>query len=134
MSEYYVKDITKFNFFASIDEDNKVVQVIALEKSKCNDLFFPESESVGQSFIESLGLQGKWLQTSYTGEFRSAYATPGADYDVTNDRFIPSCPFPSWKYNKEKNVWVAPIPKPDDINHYFWDEATQQWYEDYEVE
>lgn len=134
MAEYYVDSVDKFNFFAKVDDNSTVVQVIALEKEKCNNLDYPASEKIGQEFIKNLGLTGNWLQTSYTGEFRSAYATPNSLYDSEKEQFVAKQPYPSWTYDKEKNVWNPPIPKPNDGNLYLWDEETQTWFEDYEVE
>ena len=64
--------------FAQLTND-KVIEVIVIANSDCDDLPFPESEPVGQAFIASLGLIGEWLQTSYSGSFRNCYA--GIEYD-----------------------------------------------------
>lgn len=54
--------------------NNEVIEVIVVANADCDDLPFPESEPVGQAFIASLGIAGDWLQTSYNGNFRGAYA------------------------------------------------------------
>jgi hypothetical protein len=59
--------------FAKVD-NNIVQQVIVVANEDCDNLPFPESEPVGQTFIASLGLDGEWLQTSYNGNFRNKYA------------------------------------------------------------
>lgn len=59
--------------FAQVD-NGIVQQVIVIANADCDDLPFPESEPVGQTFIASLGLTGDWLQTSYNGNFRGTYA------------------------------------------------------------
>jgi hypothetical protein len=59
--------------FAQI-ENNLVQQVIVVSNDDIDNLPFPESEPVGQAFIASLGIPGNWLQTSYSGSFRSCYA------------------------------------------------------------
>ena len=62
--------------------NNSVVdQVIVIANADCDELPFPESEPVGQTFIASLGLTGEWLQTSYNGNFRGCYAGIGYTYD-----------------------------------------------------
>jgi hypothetical protein len=48
---------------------------------------FPESEPLGQAVLAESGLEGTWLQTSYNGNFRGAYAGAGYLWDGTN--FIP---------------------------------------------
>lgn len=75
--------------FAQIDENNKVVAVIVVSNDDCGGGNFPESEPIGQTFIASLGITGTWLQTSYSGGFRSMYAGIGCVYDVDNDIFVP---------------------------------------------
>lgn len=64
-----------------------VQEVIVIANSDCGNLTFPESEPVGQAYIASLGLQGKWLQTSITGEYRGFYA--GVGYTWNNTDFVP---------------------------------------------
>jgi len=68
--------------FAEITS-NLVERVIVIANSDCNDLPFPESETVGQEYIASLGITGYWLQTSYNGNFRGCYAGVGYSYDAS---------------------------------------------------
>ena len=75
--------------FARIDETNIVQEVIVIDNSDINNLPFPESESIGQEFIASVGLQGTWLQTSYNNNFRGTYAGVGYYYDSTLNVFQP---------------------------------------------
>lgn len=74
--------------FARID-DNIVREVIVIDNADCGGGDFPESESIGQAFIDSIGLPGEWRQTSYNGNFRNAYAGIGFTYDPDSDAFIP---------------------------------------------
>jgi hypothetical protein len=60
--------------FAQINSDNKVTEVIVINNTEIDNLPFPESEPIGQAFIESCGLEGLWLQTSYNGNFRGRFA------------------------------------------------------------
>ena len=73
--------------FAKI-ENGRVSQVIVVANSDCDDLPFPESEPVGQAYIASLGLEGEWLQTSYSGSFRGSFAGINFVFDTTADEFI----------------------------------------------
>jgi len=66
--------------FASV-ENNIVGQVIVVANEDCGGGDFPESEPIGQAFIASLGLEGEWLQTSYSGSFRNAYAGIGYTFN-----------------------------------------------------
>ena len=63
--------------FAKINNENIVQEVIVISNENCDDLPFPESEPVGQAFIASLGLEGTFIQTSYSGSFRNFFAGPG---------------------------------------------------------
>jgi hypothetical protein len=70
--------------------DNYIVrEVIAVDNVNCDDMDFPESEPIGQSFIAASGLSGEWLQTSYNNNFRGTYAGIGFIYDPDLDIFIP---------------------------------------------
>ena len=73
--------------FAQINEDNIVEQVIVISNYACDNLPFPESEPIGQAFIASLGIEGTWLQTSYSGSFRGLYAGPTMIYEPSLDQF-----------------------------------------------
>lgn len=80
--------------FAKIN-NNIVEQVIVVANADCGDVEFPESEPVGQAFIASLGLEGEWLQTSYSGSFRGRYAGIGFVYEEVSDTFVaPEVPEP----------------------------------------
>lgn len=63
--------------------DNEIIQVINVANEDCGGGDFPESEPIGQEFIASLGLAGTWLQTSYSGNFRSVYAGIGYTFDAS---------------------------------------------------
>ena len=70
-----------------------VEQVIVIANDDCDNLPFPDSEPVGQAFIASLGYTGKWLQTSYNGNFRGCYAGIGYTWNGTD--FVPPTVQPS---------------------------------------
>jgi hypothetical protein len=65
-----------------------VEQVIVVSNDDCDNLAFPESEPVGQAFIASIGIDGDWLQTSYSGSFRGRYCGIGYTFDAELDEFI----------------------------------------------
>jgi hypothetical protein len=73
--------------FAKV-KNNIVSDVIVVANSDCGGGEFPESESIGQAFIASLGLEGEWLQTSYSGSFRGTYAGIEYTYDEVADIFV----------------------------------------------
>ena len=93
--------------FAQIDENNIVLQVIVVNNDVISNLPFPESESVGVSFCQSL-FGGEWKQTSYNNNFRGNYAGIGYTYDATNDVFYAPRPDASWTLNKTTWLWEPP--------------------------
>ena len=115
--------------FAKINEENIVQQVIVVNNSDCGGLEFPESESIGQSFINSIGLIGTWKQTSYNSNFRKNYAGIGYSFDESRDAFIPEKPYQSWVLNEDTCTWSSPIPMPTDDKFYNWNEETTSWIE-----
>jgi hypothetical protein len=76
-------------YFAQINEDNVVTEVIAVNNETIEYLPYPESEPVGQAFIASLGIEGLFLQTSYNNNFRGTFASIGYTYDKVDDVFVP---------------------------------------------
>jgi len=115
--------------FAKIDENKIVQQVIVVTNEDCGNLEFPESETIGQSFINSIGLVGTWKQTSYNNNFRKNYAGIGYTYDESKDAFIPVKPYSSYVLNEDTCQWEAPIPRPNDGKFYDWDEENLTWKE-----
>ncbi len=115
--------------FAKIDENNIVKQIIVITNEDCGNLEFPESEIVGQTFINSIGLEGVWKQTSYNANFRKRYAGLDDVYDENRDAFLPTKPFPSWILNEDTCLWEPPIERPTDGKLYIWNEETLSWIE-----
>ena len=115
-------------YFAQLDADGTVLQVISVSNADAPDPAPSNSEPLGQAFIASLGLDGEWRQTSYNGTFRKAYAGPGFRYDADADVFIAPQPFPSWSLDANHD-WQPPTPYPTDGERYTWDEATLSWVE-----
>ena len=74
--------------FALVDDSNTVLVVQVINNDDIDGGNFPESEPLGQAFQASLGLDGTWLQCSYSGSFRGAYPGTGWTYDSSLDEFI----------------------------------------------
>ena len=74
--------------FAQVDDSNTVLRVDVVNNQQVDDLPFPDSEPVGQAYLATLNLPGKWLQTSYSGAFRGRFAGIGYVYDDQADQFI----------------------------------------------
>lgn len=67
--------------FALVDDHNIVREVIVIANDDCGGGDFPTSEPIGQAFIASLGIEGTWLQTSYSASFRLNYAGIDMKFD-----------------------------------------------------
>jgi hypothetical protein len=66
--------------WAELDKDNKVIRVTVGDN---ND---PNGDEGYKWLLDNLG--GKWVQTSYNGNFRGVYAGTGYFYDEVKDEFI----------------------------------------------
>ncbi len=69
-------------------EDGIVREVIVVNNTDCGGGDYPASNAAGQAFIKSIGLDGKWEQTSYSGSFRGKYAGQGDTFDAVADVFV----------------------------------------------
>lgn len=72
--------------FAKINNNGIVENVIVIDNKDILTKEGKESEIIGQRFIKSLGLEGKWIQTSYNGNpingvDRGPYAGIGFTWD-----------------------------------------------------
>jgi len=113
-------------YFAEIDQENIVKNVIIIDDDKVNGLNYPESEVVGKLFIEQeLQLGGNWLECSLDNAFRKRYPSQGFQYNVEKDAFVPPQPFPSWTLDGESLDWVCPVERPD--GPFMWNEEQQKW-------
>jgi hypothetical protein len=111
------------NYFALIN--NSVVEkVITVSQNDCGKLSYPESETIGQEFIQSLGISGLWIQTSVESEYRKHFAGYGMIYNAEADVFISAQPFPSWSLDSNYD-WQPPVPCPE--NNFYWDEESLSW-------
>jgi hypothetical protein len=72
--------------FAKI-ENNYVQQVIVVNNDVLLDSTGVEQEALGAQFCADL-FNGEWVQTSYNGNFRKAFAGVGMIYDPVKDEFV----------------------------------------------
>ena len=107
--------------FAEIDENNVVLRILVVDN---------EQEHRGQEFLsEDLGLGGRWIQTSYNGNFRKMFAGINYTYNEELDIFLPPKPFESWILNETLGQCDPPVERPTiDIDKAtIWIEETQSW-------
>jgi hypothetical protein len=73
--------------FAELDENNIVCRVIVVHNNELLNGEKTEVEQLGIDFcVAHYG--GRWIQTSYNGNFRGKYAGGGDIYDPVKDEFI----------------------------------------------
>jgi hypothetical protein len=136
-------------YFAKLNTENVVEQVISINNSVITDANGIEQEQLGIDFINNMyKTNDVWKKTSYNTigglyynqdinnkfilsedqlkSFRKNYAGIGYTYDETRDAFIPPKPFNSWILNESTCLWEAPIAKPDN-KLYTWNEESLSW-------
>jgi len=64
--------------FVQLDKNNRVTEVVVVPN---------EEEHRGEEFLHELGLEGRWIQTSYNANFRGLYAGIGDYYNESLDMF-----------------------------------------------
>lgn len=101
--------------FAKI-ENGIVTQVVVVDNSQ---------EARGEEFLKSLGLEGRWVQTSYNANFGKKFAAIGDTYVESTGNFKPAQPFASWKWSAAEWNWLAPKPKPEGA--FIWNEELTDW-------
>jgi hypothetical protein len=97
-----------------------VTQVIVVDNSH---------EANGEEYLNSIGLEGTWVQTSYNANFGKKFAAIGDTYAASTGNFKPAKPFGSWKFNDDSWTWNAPKPYPTDGKLYSWSEELKDWVE-----
>jgi hypothetical protein len=116
-------------YFAQLDEDGTVLQVISVSNADAPDPAPEHSEPLGQAFIaDVLGLSRTWVQTSWSGSIRKQYAGIGWRYDAEADVFVAPQPYPSWTLDANHD-WQPPTPMPAEGGPWAWDEDTTSWIE-----
>lgn len=107
--------------FAKVNKDNIVENVVVVPDEK---------ESVGNEYLNEIGLEGTWIQCSFNNKIRNVFPGKGYLYNAELDVFLDKKPFNSWVLNESSFEWEAPSPAPEynDETHFVeWDEETLSW-------
>ena len=132
-------------YFAQLDSNNVVTQVIVVSNDDTSDNNGTEVESIGVAFCQKLlGAETNWKQTSYNSNMRGNYAGIGYTY-MTNvatlgvgstDIFISPQPYASWTIGVGTATWypptnpgAAPALTDDEMaagKYYAWNESNYQ--------
>jgi hypothetical protein len=71
-----------------------------------------EHEANGQEWLNSIGLDGTWVQTSYNHRIRKHFAGIGFSYDEERDAFIPPKPSEDAVLDEATCTWILPTETP----------------------
>jgi hypothetical protein len=82
--------------FAKI-ENGTVTQIVVVDNGH---------EANGEEFLNSLGLQGKWVQTSYNANFGGKFAAIGDTYVASTGTFKSPKPPKVMLWSEDANNWV----------------------------
>lgn len=90
-------------------QGNRVTEVIVVDNVNCGEpeLSYPETETVGIAYLESLGIVGNFKQCSFNGSFRGYYPAIGSLYDEEQDIFVPL------HFVNVDGVWMDPKDVPE---------------------
>lgn len=67
-----------------------------------------EHEENGEEYLNSIGLEGTWIQTSYNSNIRKQYAAIGDRYDEVADAFKSPQPSPDHVWDDDLWTWILP--------------------------
>ena len=109
--------------YAELDENNVVLRVVVIDNEH------EPTEEAGIAYCQQLFGSQYWRKCSYNGTIRKNFPGIGYTYDPVRDAFIGPKYYPSWVFNEDLCMWVAPVPYPHDGPVYLWDEFSQNWRE-----
>ncbi len=87
--------------FAKI-ENNVVTNVVVVNNAH---------EATGEAYLNGLGLEGTWAQTSYSASFGKKFAGMGDTFDGTN--FKTAEPEGNIGFDETTWAWIMPKPEPE---------------------
>jgi len=101
-------------FYAKIDENSKVLNVIVAER-----------EVINSGLLGDVSL---WVRTSTRPSYRGKFPAVGDTWDTTVKAFVSPKPYPSW-YLSDSYHWKSPVNRPEDTDKvkYVWQEEILSW-------
>ena len=99
-------------YFAKIDSDNKVIDVIMAED---------------EDFVKNL--DGNYIETFPSATVPAVRAAKGYTYDASKKAFFPPKPYPSWVFDTASHTYKAPVAYPTHGKQVEWDEDNTSWKE-----
>jgi hypothetical protein len=91
--------------FAKI-ENGTVTNVVVIDD---------QHEGYGEQYLNDLGLDGTWIQTSYNANIRKKFAGIGDEYLEEYDAFRSPEPENAIEFDYENWTWIVPEPEVDNV-------------------
>jgi hypothetical protein len=121
-------------YFAQIDADGTVLQVISISNADAPDPAPAHSEPLGQAFIaapppDGLGLLGEWRQTSYTSRAGNKIDPNTGEVVAPGQHFRFNYAGRGWHFNPDFGPDGAFIPPKPDEGEWILDPDAALWVE-----
>jgi len=130
--------------YAKIGLNSKVMSVIVVANTDCQNADGIEEEEVGRQFLENAFGWPLWKKCSYNTQgnvhkeggtpYRKNYPSVGFKWDEDRDAFYGSQPYNSWILDENTCLWNAPVAYPsittygdNELYQISWDEDNLQW-------
>lgn len=105
----------KMGYYAEII-DNEVARVLVVDGT----------EAEAKLWLALNVSTNTWIKTTLDGSSRNKYAGVGDEYHSDVDKFVYKVPFESWILDKDRGMYLPPIPKPLAIVvGYIWEWSVQ---------
>jgi hypothetical protein len=118
-------------YFAHLDENDVVTNIIIVEKEDIESGLFGNSEFWIETDIHTRYNihYGENNEPDDGTPLRGNYAVIGGKYDRVNDVFYPIQPYTSWTISAPDWKWIPPTPKPprSETHANIWNEETLSW-------
>jgi len=107
--------------FAKLNYNSKVISVVEINNSDCQDADGNISEVIGIQFLDNLTKYPNWvmIKDNHLG------GNVGDTYLADEDVFKPKKPFASWTWDIANKKWQPPVQPTG--NQEVWNEDSQSW-------
>ena len=112
-------DLKPLEFYVSITQQDTVIYSGKFPKE------YYRYVASDQNHIESFQVEDLKPNKKYKCRICLNLDTYSSNYEFSFMTGMPAQPYASWSWDGES--WCAPVIKPDDENHYEWNEIAQEW-------
>lgn len=101
--------------YAFVNVKNVILNVVVIDPSAPVEFFNQLAEQMTAT---------AWYDLETFGE-----AGPGGFFDPIKNKLFPASPHNNWVWDNNSEKWVAPIPYPDPLKPFVWNDSAQNWEE-----